>query len=87
MNQNDERKTQQSSLKNEMNQTAAKPTALQIGAGLIIVGASAGLTLYTKKTQSILAQMKQVERNREIRMPKKYGPPTKQEWEKIRPRW
>eukprot|EP00553_Chaetoceros_curvisetus_P015956 CAMPEP_0204645260 /NCGR_PEP_ID=MMETSP0718-20130828/2271_1 /ASSEMBLY_ACC=CAM_ASM_000674 /TAXON_ID=230516 /ORGANISM="Chaetoceros curvisetus" /LENGTH=94 /DNA_ID=CAMNT_0051667097 /DNA_START=19 /DNA_END=303 /DNA_ORIENTATION=- len=64
------------------------PTAFQIGLGLMIVGASAGLTLYTKKTQAMLNQMKAVERNKRQRLPKaKFGPPTKDEWERMRNRW
>jgi hypothetical protein len=56
--------------------------------GLLIVGASAGLTLYTRKTQSLLNQWKRVEKNKQVRLPKKkFGPPTKQEWERQRPRW
>jgi hypothetical protein len=63
-------------------------TPFQIGIGLIIVGASAGLTLYTRKTQAILSQMKRMEENRALRLPKKkFGPPTKEEWEKLRNRW
>ncbi len=64
------------------------PTPFQIGLGLMIVGASAGLTLYTKKTQAMLNQMKAVERNKRQRLPKpKFGPPTKNEWERMRNRW
>mmetsp|Transcript_23355 Transcript_23355/g.27595 ORF Transcript_23355/g.27595 Transcript_23355/m.27595 type:complete len:85 (+) Transcript_23355:141-395(+) len=65
----------------------AKATPLQIGLGLMIVGASAGMTLYTKKTGAMLAQLERAKRNKEIRMPTKYGPPTKKEWDKLRPRW
>jgi hypothetical protein len=72
--------------------TGTKPkqefSMTQVGMGLLIVGASAGLTLYTKKTQSMLNQFKRVEKNKKMRLPKeKFGPPTKAEWEKIRPRW
>ena len=53
-----------------------------------MIGASAGLTLYTKKTKAMLDQMKRVEQNRQSRLPKKkLGPLTKDEWEKMRPRW
>jgi len=63
-------------------------TPVQIGMGMLILGASAGLTLYTKKTHSMLAQLKRAEQNKQMRLPKKmYGPPTKQEWEKLRSRW
>lgn len=64
------------------------PTAFQYGMGLLLIGTSAGLTLYTKKTQSILNQMNQMKRNRDMRLPKKSeGPLTKEEWEKTRSRW
>ena len=41
--------------------TTTQYTPIQIGLGLIIVGASAGLTLYTKRTASLLSQL---ERNK-----------------------
>jgi hypothetical protein len=63
-------------------------TPLQLGIGLLIVGASAGMTLYTRKTQALLNQMKRIDENRALRLPrKKFGPPTKEEWEKLRSRW
>jgi len=71
----------------ENNPAPSKATPLQIGLGLMIVGMSAGMTLYTKKTGAMLTQLERVKRNREIRMPTKCGPPTKEEWEKLRPRW
>jgi hypothetical protein len=64
------------------------PTAFQYGMGLLLIGTSAGLTLYTKKTQSILNQMNRMKRNRDMRLPKKLeGPLTKEEWERTRSRW
>jgi hypothetical protein len=72
----------------EQQHHAAASTPFQIGIGLLILGASAGLTLYTKKTQAMLNQMKRMEENRAMRLPKKkFGPPTKKEWEKLRNRW
>ena len=69
-------------------ETSDSFSAFQIGCGLMILGASAGLTLYTKKTQSMLNKMKRVEENRAMRLPKKkFGPMTKPEWEKMRNRW
>jgi hypothetical protein len=55
-----------------------------MGIFIVLLGASAGLTLYTRKTSSMLRQMDQVKRFR--RFPTKYGPMTKEEWEKVRPR-
>jgi len=71
----------------EKKESPTKATPLQITLGLIIVGASAGMTLYTKKTAAVLGQMERMKRNKEIRIPTKYGPPTKEEWDKLRPRW
>ncbi len=65
-----------------------KPTLFQMSMGLIIVGASAGMTLYTKKTKAMLDQMKRVEQTRQSRLPKKkFGPSTKENWDKMRNRW
>lgn len=63
------------------------PTPLQIALGVLMVGASAGLTLYTKKTGHMLKQFEKVAENQAKRKgPPKFGPPTKKEWEKMRPR-
>jgi hypothetical protein len=63
------------------------PTALQMGFAVIILGTSAGLTLYTKKTQSMLNSMEKYSHNQAIRKgPPKFGPMTKAEWEKMKPR-
>ena len=53
----------------------------------VVLGSSAGFTLYTKKANGMLQAMKQVEKNRLKRNPPKIGPPTKEEWEKMRPRF
>mmetsp|Transcript_18893 Transcript_18893/g.25997 ORF Transcript_18893/g.25997 Transcript_18893/m.25997 type:complete len:93 (-) Transcript_18893:323-601(-) len=63
-----------------------KPTPLQLSLGVLLLGASAGLTLYTKKTSQMLSHLNKMNQNAKIRNPPKYGPPTKQEWEKMRPR-
>lgn len=68
--------------------TTYTATPFQIGIGLLIVGASAGMTLYTRKTQAMLNQLKKMEDNKALRLPKKkFGPPTREEWEKLRSRW
>ena len=68
--------------------TSNRPTLFQLSLGILMIGASAGMTLYTKKTKAMLDQMKRVERNRQARLPKKrYGPLTREEWEKMRNRW
>lgn len=71
---------------NSSGTTPFQATPFQIGLGLMILGASAGMTLYTKKTQAFLNQMKRVQQNVETRNPKKFGPPTKEEYEKMKPR-
>lgn len=61
-------------------------TALQWGIMIVVLGSSAGFTLYTKKTGSMLRQMEQISQNQLRNRPPKTGPPTKEEWEKMRPR-
>jgi hypothetical protein len=64
------------------------PTALQLGIMVIVLGSSAGFTLYTKKTGSMLSTMNKIAENQlRNRGPPKFGPPTRQEWEKLRPRF
>jgi hypothetical protein len=63
-------------------------TPLQLGFAAIILGASAGLTLYTKKTSHMLNQLERASKNAvERKGPPKLGPQTKFEWEKTRNRW
>mmetsp|Transcript_20946 Transcript_20946/g.34564 ORF Transcript_20946/g.34564 Transcript_20946/m.34564 type:complete len:93 (-) Transcript_20946:48-326(-) len=63
-------------------------TPLQFTFAAIILGASAGLTLYTKRTSTILHQMERASKNAtERKGPQKFGPKTKSEWEKLRNRW
>ncbi len=73
---------------NNQSQEKYQPSLLAISLGILIVGASAGLTAYTKKTQQIINQMNRMERNRQQRLPKrKFGPMTREEWDKMRNRW
>ncbi len=63
-------------------------TPLQYGFAAIILGASAGLTLYTKKTSHMLNQLERASANAAQRKgPPKFGPKTKTEWEMTRNRW
>ena len=63
-------------------------TPLQFTLAAVILGTSAGLTLYTKRTSTILNQMDRASKNAiERRGPQKFGPKTKAEWEKWRNRW
>lgn len=69
--------------------TSIKPPSLstgtQMGIFVVMLGVSAGLTLYTRKTNSMIGQMNNVRRFRQF--PTKYGPMTKEEWNKIKPNW
>lgn len=63
-------------------------TPLQLSAVCIILGASAGLTLYTKRTGQMLTQLERASKNAaERKGPPKLGPKTYLEWEKTRNRW
>jgi len=69
------------------NADSSAPSALQYLAGILILGASAGLTLYTKKTGTMLAQMERASKSKAQRMgPQKYGQKTLKEHDKTRPR-
>lgn len=63
------------------------PTALQLAIAVIVLGSSAGFTLYTRKASSMLKTMETIQANQLRNRPKKLGPPTKAEWEKLRPRF
>ena len=51
-------------------------TPLQYGFAAIILGASAGLTLYTKKTSHVLNQLERASKNKLQRQPPMVGPKT-----------
>mmetsp|Transcript_16270 Transcript_16270/g.23967 ORF Transcript_16270/g.23967 Transcript_16270/m.23967 type:complete len:90 (-) Transcript_16270:354-623(-) len=53
---------------------------VSIGLGLLIVGASAGLVLYTKRTKQMLNQMNKVQASQDVRRAKGM---TKAEWDKL----
>jgi hypothetical protein len=63
------------------------PTALQLSIAVIVLGSSAGLTLYTKRTAGMLRAMKTMEETQLKKHPPKVGPPTKKEWDKLRQRF
>jgi hypothetical protein len=53
-----------------------------------MIGASAGLAMYTKRTGTMIKQMEQISKNKAKRMPpRQTGPMTKNEWDKVRPRF
>lgn len=63
-------------------------TPLQIGLAAVILGASAGLTLYTKRTAHMINQFERASKNvAQRRGPPKLGPKTKLEHSKTRNRW
>jgi hypothetical protein len=63
-------------------------TPLQLAFAAMILGSSAGLALYTKRTSQMLNQWNQAARNAQERKgPVKFGPRTRDEWEKMRNRW
>jgi hypothetical protein len=64
----------------------AGPTALQLGIAALILGTSAGFTLYTRKADSMLRRMEQVTENQLRRKRPVFGPPTKEHVEKMKPR-
>lgn len=65
----------------------SSPTALQFAIMAVVLGSSAGMVLYTKRTNAMLQSMNQMKQNQMARNPPKFGPPTKKEWEKLRPRF
>jgi hypothetical protein len=53
-----------------------------------MVATAFSFTMYTKRTGQMLKQMDQIAKNKAKRMPPtKIGPLTKNEWEKVRPRY
>mmetsp|Transcript_10780 Transcript_10780/g.23707 ORF Transcript_10780/g.23707 Transcript_10780/m.23707 type:complete len:92 (-) Transcript_10780:238-513(-) len=63
-------------------------TPLQLSLAALILGASAGLTLYTKRTSTMLNQLERASKNAQQRKgPERFGPMTRGEWEKMRNRW
>ena len=66
--------------------TPSSPTALQLGIAVIVLGSSAGFTMYTRKTGAMLRTMENITANQLRNRPPKYGPPSKAEWEKLKPR-
>jgi hypothetical protein len=66
--------------------TPSSPTALQLGIAVLVLGSSAGFTLYTRKTGAMLRTMENITANQLRNRPPQYGPPNKAEWEKLKPR-
>jgi hypothetical protein len=66
--------------------TASEPSSWALPLFLVVLASSAGFTMYTKKTGSMLKSMEIVNQNVLKNHPPKYGPPTKDQYEKLRPR-
>jgi hypothetical protein len=63
------------------------PTTLSYAMAIFVLGASAGMTMYTRRTGAMLSRIHQYEVAQKLRNPPKYGPPTKAEYEKMKVRW
>jgi len=58
-----------------------------LGIAVLVLGTSAGFTLYTRKAGSMLQRFEQVTENQlRHRGRPKFGPQTKEQWDKTRPR-
>lgn len=75
-------------------QRSASSSGFQISSqmGTVIVlgmiGASAGFTMYTKRTGQLLRQFEHISQQQAKRKPTRpIGPMTKDEWDKLRPRF
>jgi hypothetical protein len=63
------------------------PSGFALLIAAMVLGTSASFVFYTKRTDSMLRTMHQITKNQlRNRPPPKFGPPTKQEWDKMRPR-
>lgn len=74
--------------------SSSPPVGFQISSqtGMLLVlgmiGASAGFTMYTKRTGQMLRQMEHIAQQQAKRAPPRpIGPMTREEWDKIRPRF
>jgi len=57
----------------------------QMGIMFLGLGTSAGFVLYMKRSDMLFKRVKNIRIMQSS--PKKYGPMTKVEWEKVKPRW
>ena len=71
----------------KMPDTSTKePSALALPLFLVVLASSAGFTMYTKRAGSMLQGMERINQNVLRNHPPKHGPPTKAQYEKLRPR-
>mmetsp|Transcript_7820 Transcript_7820/g.15651 ORF Transcript_7820/g.15651 Transcript_7820/m.15651 type:complete len:105 (+) Transcript_7820:182-496(+) len=63
------------------------PTGLSYAMAFFILGASAGMTMYTRSSGQMLSRIEQYTANQLKRNPPKFGPPTRAEFEKMKNRW
>lgn len=81
-----------SSTANRSTDTAPKNRTKDDTIGMLVMGgmvlSAAGFVLYTRRTESMLRQMNHIAESRAKRCPpRKPGPMTKEEWDKVRPRF
>ena len=72
------------------NNGASQPKSQTFGMLVVLgmVGTAAGFTMYTKRSSAMLKQLERIATRAEMRKPPRYiGPLTKEEWDKIRPRF
>lgn len=63
------------------------PTMLQLSIVALVLGTSASFVLYTKRADTLINSWKQINTTYMKNHPRKIGPPTKEQWEKLRPRF
>lgn len=79
--------TNSTSDNNNNSNSNLSPSALTYAVAFFMLGASAGMTLYTRRSGQMLSRMEDYTANRLRRNPPHFGPPTKAEFEKMKNRW
>jgi len=64
-----------------------KPSNLVFGIGICMLAVSAGMTLYVKRSGSMLNRFYEVQQNQIRRGAIKVGPITREEWLATKPKW
>jgi hypothetical protein len=78
---------QPSQTQQQQQQQTEGPSSFAYFVAFAILGTSAGFTLYTRKTGGMLRSIHYAEEMYAKQHPKKTGPLTKEEWDKVRPRF
>jgi hypothetical protein len=74
-------------VQNQAQKDEFKPSNLALGLGICMVAMSAGMTLYVKRSGSILNRIYDIQQNEIRRGGLKFGPITKKEWKDSKPMW